>query len=89
MIKINITKESQALIEELVDKGWDFMLTYNQNQIGKRFPKGWEADFTRLLKKPNKDKLGCWDNHKPGYSKTNPNSAIQLAYFNIKSGKRL
>ena len=77
-----LTEKASEQINELISKGWEFMLNYGSN-VGinlKQF--GWEADFTRKLKN------GGWDNHKPGYSKLNPSMAVYRAYDNIKKHRK-
>jgi hypothetical protein len=69
-------------ITELINKGWQFMLTYEQRTTGIG-PRGYEADFTRKLKN------GLWDNHELGHSLNDPGEAVCCAYRNIKEGKRL
>jgi hypothetical protein len=70
-------------VNELIEKGWQFSLNYGDHKTYCDIQEPcWEADFTR--RKEN----GLWDNHECGYSHS-PDSAIRMAYNNIKNGVRL
>ena len=75
---------SNAIIKELISQGWDFMLHYGHHELESKIIKGlsWEADFTRKMEN------GLWDNHECGYA-LSPNDAVNMAYNNIKTGKKL
>jgi hypothetical protein len=71
-------------VTELIKQGWEFTLHYGDNSAWCKDMQQpcWEANFTR--KKDN----GLWDNHESGYC-SSPDSAIEIAYNNIKKGVRL
>ncbi len=75
-----ITESAKRKIEELCNEGWEFDLCYSSIMSDSM---QWEADFTRSL--PN----GRWDNHEFGVSKNNPSKAIEQAYKNIRTGKKV
>jgi hypothetical protein len=85
---MQLKQSSQDLIQELIDKGWQFMLHYGDDVGDECKQTGWEADFTRRLKEPLREGEGLWDNHKCGYSK-NADIAVLQAYKNIMEGNRL
>lgn len=72
-----IGKEQAEKIQELIQSGWECSMVYECN--GSLL---WETDFTRKLVD------GRWDNHECGYSE-DLNESIDIAYNNIKTGKRL
>lgn len=83
----NINEHSQALINELISQGWQFMLVWSDfRRIGEKgnHPTWyWEADFTKQIEGDG------YDNHESGFHNNDPNEAIKVAYQNIKNGKRL
>ena len=76
-----INEKSTDMINELIKDGWHFTLTWC-DILSKENEMKWEADFTKRMTN------GLWDNHKDGES-LDVNKAIEIAYNNIKTGKRL
>jgi hypothetical protein len=87
-----ISEENEKKINELINKGWEFMLIYTDDTLINRdlrityYKEGqfhWEADFTK------RKKNGKWDNHISGHSLNDVNECIAMAYDNIKKHRRL
>jgi len=71
------------LVAELIAEGWDFDLCFDRFSVYRLSKKiEWECDFTR------RKKNGLYDNHEPGIADT-ASKAIEIAYKNIRAGKRL
>ena len=85
----NLTSLKRSLdqIEELIGDGCEFSLHFgvhkNNDTVKYDFNNSqWLADFTRKME-------NClWDNHESGLSDT-IDGAINIAYHNIKNGKKL
>jgi hypothetical protein len=86
-----INEDNEKKINELINKGWEFMLLYTdsnyiiseQETLYKERQFHWEADFSK------RKKNNLWDNHECGHSLDNVNDCIAMAYDNIKKHKRL
>lgn len=78
-----LNEASTILINELIEGGWEFILSYGVSVHQQNSPPTWEADFTR------KREDGRWDIYESGYSSDDPNEAIHLAYQNVMDGLQI
>ena len=81
--KIIATTDTSLLLPTISFKEWDGK-SRNLPQPSKQFIQKYIEDWN----KGDKIENGLWDNHECGYA-LSPNDAVNMAYNNIKTGKKL